>query len=74
MDDRSNFINNDGALTLHPVFNVVDTIADRWAMLGCAPLVVTGPELEAAKARLTEVTTGQFAPAEHRVASISKVA
>jgi len=42
--DRANFANHDGPVTLHPDF------ASRiWEAEGCAPLVVTGPVLEAAR-------------------------
>jgi hypothetical protein len=42
--DRSNFANSDGPVALYPDF------ASRvWDAEGCAPLVVTGPELEAAQ-------------------------
>ncbi|HEY2618913.1 MAG TPA: Hint domain-containing protein [Acetobacteraceae bacterium] len=42
--DRSNFANGNGAIALYPDF------ASRvWDAAGCAPLVVTGPSLEAAR-------------------------
>ena len=42
--DRANFINSDGPIALHPDFS-----SRAWEAAGCAPLVVTGPELEAAR-------------------------
>ncbi|MEJ0018702.1 MAG: Hint domain-containing protein [Acetobacteraceae bacterium] len=45
--DRSGFANGGGAVALHPDF------ASRiWEAQGCAPLVVAGPKLAAARARL----------------------
>jgi hypothetical protein len=42
--DRSNFVSGNGPIALHPDF------ASRiWDAEGCAPLVVTGPALEAAR-------------------------
>jgi hypothetical protein len=42
--DRSNFANSNGPIALYPDF------ASRvWEAEGCAPLVVTGPELDAAR-------------------------
>jgi len=45
--DRSSFANGGGPMRPHPDFSTV-----TWEALGCAPLVVTGPELDAARARL----------------------
>jgi hypothetical protein len=42
--DRSNFANHGGPIMLYP-----DFASRAWDANGCAPLVVTGPELDAAK-------------------------
>jgi T5SS/PEP-CTERM-associated repeat protein len=42
--DRANFLNNGGAIALHPDFAV-----RQWEAAGCAALVVTGPRLEAVR-------------------------
>jgi hypothetical protein len=44
---RGGFDNAGGLVSLHPEFGV-----RRWEALGCAPFVVTGPLLEAVKARI----------------------
>jgi len=45
--DRSNFVNGNGAVALYPDF------ASRvWEAEGCAPLMVTGPKLEAMRQRV----------------------
>ena len=50
--DRSNFANDPGPTALHPDF------ATRvWDAAGCAPLVVTGPQLEAVRHWLTAMAT-----------------
>jgi hypothetical protein len=46
--DRSNFINGTEAMRLFPDFASVD-VAARWETKGCAPLVIRGPRLEAAR-------------------------
>jgi Hint domain len=46
--DRSSFANGGGAIRLFPDFASRDPAA-TWAARGCAPLVVTGPQLEAAR-------------------------
>lgn len=43
--DRRNFANGDEPMLLHP-----DFASHRWESGGCAPLVVSGPELAAARA------------------------
>jgi len=43
--DRSDFENGGGVVTLFPNFTCL-----KWETEGCAQLVVTGPELEAARA------------------------
>ncbi len=48
-NDRANFENGHAPMRLHP-----DFLANRWEMSGCAPLVVTGPLLAAAQARLLD--------------------
>jgi hypothetical protein len=42
--DRSNFTNGVDAVKLHPDFS-----ARMWEAMGCAPLIVTGPALDAAR-------------------------
>ena len=50
--DRSSFANGGGPVALHP-----DFVAQRWELCweaeSCAPLYVTGPEMEAARALLS---------------------
>lgn len=45
MNDRSNYANTQGPIALFPDFS-----SRMWEAFGCAPLVVTGPELHAARA------------------------
>jgi Hint domain len=45
--DRASFANGGGLARLHP-----DFATRRWEVRGCAPLVVTGPALEAVRRRL----------------------
>ena len=47
--DRSNFENGGGVVALFPNFTSL-----KWETEGCAPLVVTGPELEAARAVVSD--------------------
>jgi hypothetical protein len=54
--DRSNFENGGGAIALFPNFTSL-----KWETEGCAPLVVTGPELEAARAMVAKWNTKQRA-------------
>ncbi|MEJ0019256.1 MAG: Hint domain-containing protein [Acetobacteraceae bacterium] len=49
MADRSAYANGGGPVALYPDFH-----SHAWEALGCAPLVVTGPVLEAVRARLHE--------------------
>jgi hypothetical protein len=51
--DRSNFDNADGAIRLFPDFSTrgLDTCL-RWEAYGCAPLVVTGEQLDRLRKRL----------------------
>ena len=44
INDRANFVNGDGAIALYP-----DFASREWDARGCAPLVVVGPELDAAR-------------------------
>ena len=46
-NDRSDFANGGGPITLYPNFSV-----RMWEAMGCAPLVLTGPILEAARRRM----------------------
>jgi hypothetical protein len=55
--DRSNFANGGGPIALYP-----DFASRAWDAEGCAPLVVTGPELDAAK-RWVNGLAGRIAPA-----------
>ncbi len=48
--DRSGFANGDGALALYP-----DFASRTWDASGCAPLVVTGPVLEAVRRRVNSL-------------------
>ena len=57
--DRDSFDNGGGGVAAHPVFG-----AWRWEARGCAPLVVAGPELRAARARLAALA----APMSQRAA------
>jgi len=52
MRDGSNYANRAGLMRLYP-----DYSARMWEAFGCARLVVTGPELEAARA-----VVANFAP------------
>jgi autotransporter passenger strand-loop-strand repeat protein len=54
MNDRSDYANGPGPVRLHPDFSV-----RMWEAFGCAPLIVTGPELEAARALLRCAVTTQ---------------
>src|SRR6185437_3549444 len=45
--DRSAFSNGGGVIQAHPDFNVL-----TWEAEGCAPLVVTGPILDAVRSRI----------------------
>jgi hypothetical protein len=47
--DRSNFGNGDGAVVLYPNFS-----ARVWEAMGCARLVVFGPEIESIRRRLKQ--------------------
>jgi T5SS/PEP-CTERM-associated repeat protein len=44
MKDRSNYANGDGPMKLYPDFS-----SRMWEAFGCAPLVVSGPELASAR-------------------------
>ncbi len=48
LGDRANFTNGGGPVVLHP-----DLSARIWEAMGCAPLIVTGPELNAARRRVS---------------------
>jgi Hint domain len=56
--DRGNFANGGGVVALYP-----DFAALRWEAQGCAPLVVTGPELEAARRSVIRPCAADFAAA-----------
>jgi len=57
--DRSTFANTDTPIRLFPDFatHSVDN-AQRWKALGCASLVVYGPELEAVRRRVNDMASG----------------
>ena len=44
MKDRSNYANAPGPIHLHPDFS-----CRMWEAFGCAPLIVTGPDLDVAR-------------------------
>ncbi len=48
--NRASFGNHDGPIRLHPDFSTLS-----WEVLGCAPLIVTGPQLDAARVRLAAI-------------------
>jgi hypothetical protein len=52
--DRSNFSNGGPKIALHPDFG-----SRLWEAEGCAPLVVTGPELAAARRHVKSATRGR---------------
>jgi collagen type I/II/III/V/XI/XXIV/XXVII alpha len=55
--DRSDFANGGGPVRLHPAFNVL-----AWEALGYAQLVMIGPELDAARARIAAAKEGRVLP------------
>ncbi len=54
--DGPNYANRSGSITLRP-----DSTTRTWEALGCARLVVTGPELQAARALVQSFATQQIA-------------
>lgn len=48
--DRANFDNSGASLRLHP-----DFVTRAWEARGCAPIVISGPALDAARAMLNEI-------------------
>jgi hypothetical protein len=56
--DRANFANSGGPIMLH-----ADFAPRRWEAAGCAPLIVTGPKLDAARAW---VNAGNLTPVRPR--------
>jgi hypothetical protein len=56
MQDRSDYANRPGPIRLYPDFAV-----RMWEAFGCAPLIVTGPELEAARALIGSFAATQAA-------------
>ena len=56
MKDGSNYANRSGPIRLYPDFT-----ARMWEAFGCARLVVTGPELAAARALVARFATDQAA-------------
>jgi hypothetical protein len=61
--DRSRFANGGQPIMLHPNFS-----ARAWEALGCAPLIVTGPRLIAARRRVNAHATAQQDAPIRRVA------
>jgi hypothetical protein len=55
--NRAEFANGGGAVALHPDFGV-----QVWEAKGCAPLVVSGPQLEAARRRLNGSSSAEIGP------------
>jgi collagen type I alpha len=55
--DRSDFANGGGPIRLHPDFNVL-----AWEALGGARLVLTGPEIDAARARIAAIAETREGP------------
>jgi len=52
--DRSNLENGDGMMRLFPDFSTrATTVCALWEAMGCAPLVVHGPELDAVRKRVS---------------------
>jgi hypothetical protein len=56
MRDRSNYANRPGPVRLYSDFS-----ARMWEAFGCAPLIVTGPELEAARGLIERFVPGRVA-------------
>jgi hypothetical protein len=56
MKDGSNYARTPGPVVMHPEF-----AARMWEAFGCAPLVVTGAELEAVRAKLAECSGDSLA-------------
>jgi hypothetical protein len=56
MKDRSNYANAPGPISLYPDFST-----RMWEAFGCAPLVVTGPELNAARRAIGRFTGARSA-------------
>jgi hypothetical protein len=54
--DRSNYANRPGPVRLFPDFT-----AQMWEAFGCARLIVTGPELAAARALVGRFVQAQVA-------------
>ena len=55
--DRGNFANGGGPVTLHPDFS-----SRVWDAAGCAPVVVDGPQLEAARRQIAAAAVDAPAP------------
>jgi len=70
--DRANFANGDGVIRLFPdLANRRPDVAWLWELNGYAPLILFGPELDAARARLTMIAANlspQTADAARRCA------
>jgi hypothetical protein len=56
MRDGPNYTNRPGPILLYPDFT-----ARTWEAFGCAPLIVTGPELATARALVASFATDQAA-------------
>jgi len=57
--DRASFANGGAPLRLHPEF-----ASRTWEACGCAPLVVSGPRLEAVRAHLADHARNRVTKAE----------
>jgi hypothetical protein len=56
---RADFANGGGAVRLHPDFGVFDRrVATVWETMGCAPLVLDGPMVAAARAEIARWEAG----------------
>jgi hypothetical protein len=55
MKDGSNYANRPGSIRLYP-----DYSSRMWEAFGCAPLIVTGPELEAARTLIARFATDRI--------------
>jgi hypothetical protein len=63
---RSNFVNAGGAIALHPDFS-----SRAWEAAGYAPLVITGPKLDAARQWINRLAAMQGLAINHPCESIS---
>lgn len=65
--DRANFSNGGNSMRLFPDFSTRSCdIALLWEAMGCAPLVVVGPELEAVRKRVNALASRKRQPTKGR--------